>query len=343
MRSSSALKLLVVMVSVATVTAMACGGTDALSAGAAVTGGLQEADETSVQIPNLPPRIDSVRLSASEVIPGATLTALVEVHDPEGQDVELGYTWHIGAHRFSGGGSSIEVPSTAKHGDMIRVSVKASDSRLTTKPTEATAEVENSPPVWREIALVHGARVASGSEITMHAIADDHDGDEVAITTQWYVNKRRVQNYSAVFNTSELRRGDVVHATVHASDGDLEAPERESEGVVLENSDPTFISAPGTLSQDGKFKYEPKLQDPDGDRHFRFSLASAPPDMTIDSSFGVVTWTATEKHQGLHQVEIVADDRHGGEARQQFDLTVRVNRNDASPASPDAYDADDDE
>jgi hypothetical protein len=257
--------------------------------------------------------------------------------------VELGYTWHIGAHRFSGGGSSIEVPSTAKHGDMIRVSVKASDSRLTTKPTEATAEVENSPPVWREIALVHGARVASGSEITMHAIADDHDGDEVAITTQWYVNKRRVQNYSAVFNTSELRRGDVVHATVHASDGDLEAPERESEGVVLENSDPTFISAPGTLSQDGKFKYEPKLQDPDGDRHFRFSLASAPPDMTIDSSFGVVTWTATEKHQGLHQVEIVADDRHGGEARQQFDLTVRVNRNDASPASPDAYDADDDE
>jgi hypothetical protein len=57
----------------------------------------------------------------------------------------------------------------------------------------------------------------------------------------------------------------------------------------------------------------------------------------------VVTWTATEKHQGLHQVEIVADDRHGGEARQQFDLTVRVNRNDASPASPDAYDADDDE
>jgi hypothetical protein len=343
MRSSSALKLLVVMVSVATVTAMACGGTDALSAGAAVTGGLQEADETSVQIPNLPPRIDSVRLSASEVIPGATLTALVEVHDPEGQDVELGYTWHIGAHRFSGGGSSIEVPSTAKHGDMIRVSVKASDSRLTTKPTEATAEVENSPPVWREIALVHGARVASGSEITMHAIADDHDGDEVAITTQWYVNKRRVQNYSAVFNTSELRRGDVVHATVHASDGDLEAPERESEGVVLENSDPTFISAPGTLSQDGKFKYEPKLQDPDGDRHFRFSLASAPPDMTIDSSFGVVTWTAIEKHQGLHQVEIVADDRHGGEARQQFDLTVRVNRNDASPASPDAYDADDDE
>ena len=45
MRSSSARKMLGAMLSVATLTAMACGGTDALSAGLAVTGGLEEAEE----------------------------------------------------------------------------------------------------------------------------------------------------------------------------------------------------------------------------------------------------------------------------------------------------------
>lgn len=320
-------------------TLSACGGDEQQAAGT-------ETDSASAPVQkrvNLPPVIESVSLTPWEVGPGDVVSAEVETHDPEDQDVKLGFVWHLGDHRFPGGESSIEIPSSAKRGDIVRVTVTASDSLATSKASHATTEIANTAPVWREISLERHKPVVPGSKLTIHAIADDHDGDELTLDTRWFVNKRRVKATGAVFDTSELKRGDVVHAEIVADDGDLETPERETEGVVIVNSDPSFVSAPGRLSQDGSFEYQPELTDADGDRRFRFSLAAAPPDMTIDSSFGNVSWVATEAHQGFHRVEIVARDLHGGEARQRFELTVKVSVDEASPAAPDQGESDDDD
>ena len=52
----------------------------------------------------------------------------------------------------------------------------------------------------------------------------------------------------------------------------------------------------------------------------------------LDGS-GEVTWRATEEDKGTHRVEIVATDLYGGEARQQFELTVSVRSEESSPAA----------
>ena len=291
-------------------------------------------DTSSSPAGNLPPVIDWVRLSPQEVNPGEWLTATVRAHDPEGKEVRFGYSWHFGSHRFPGGEASIRVPATAKRGDVLRVSVVASDSLTTSEASHATAEVGNTAPAWRELSLEHPERLTPGSKLTIVAGANDHDGDELHFETTWYVNDREHPSHGTVFDTSKLKRGDSVFAVVLAADKTLATEERETDKVKIGNSDPTIVSAPGTLSKDATFDYQLKVTDPDGDRRFRFQLVSAPTGMTIDDSFGRVTWQATEEHKGTHTVEILATDLYGGEARQQFELTVKVRAEATAPASP---------
>lgn len=298
-----------------------------------------DSSETETAMPNspsdnVPPLIDWVRLSPREVSPGELLSATVQARDPEGKEVKLGYSWHFGSHRLSGGEAFIRVPTTAKRGDILRVSVVASDSRTTSKPSHATAEVRNTAPEWRELSLEHPERVTPGSRLTIVAGADDHDGDDLHFETTWYVNDREHQSRGTVFDTSELKRGDSVFAVVLAADKTSATEERETDKVKIENSDPTIVSAPGSLSKDARFDYQLEVTDPDGDRRFRFQLVSAPSGMTIDDSFGKITWQATEEHKGTHAVEILATDLYGGAARQQFELTVKVRTEATSPAAP---------
>ena len=282
---------------------------------------------------NAPPVIQSVRLSPQEVKPGELLTAKVEVQDPEGQEVELGYTWRLGAHRLPGGESTMVVPRTAKRGDLLSVSVVASDAESTSGPVQATSEVANSAPEWRELSMEHRERVVPGSKLTISAVADDHDGDELTFDIRWYINNRLARFEGSVFDTRDLKRGDEIFAVVLAADKTNETPERETDTIVIHNAEPTIVSAPGQLSTDGSFSYQVEMEDPDGDRRFRFALASGPPRMKINSSFGEVTWRATEEDKGTHRVEIVATDLYGGEARQQFELTVSVRSEESSPAA----------
>lgn len=305
-----------------------------------------DSSETEAPVPNspagnLPPVIDWVRLSPQEVNPGELLTATVQAHDPEGKEVKVGYSWQFGSHRLSGGEASIHVPTTAKRGDVLRVSVVASDSLTTSKPSHATAEVGNTAPEWRELSLEHPERITPGSKLTIVAGADDHDGDELLFETIWYVNDREHESRGTVFDTSELKRGDSVFAVVLAADKTLTTEERETDKLKIGNSDPTIVSAPGSLSKDAKFDYQLEVTDPDGDRRFRFQLVSAPSGMTIDDSFGKIIWQATEEHKGTHAVEILATDLYGGEARQQFELTVKVRTEETSPAAPASDDSED--
>ena len=302
-------------------------------------GGAEDAAETAVaevaksaSATNQAPVIEQVELLPGEVEPAGQLEALVDARDPEGHEVKLGFVWMLGDYRLPGGESTIEVPRTARRGDVVRVSVTATDSATTSEASVASAVVANSRPQWRELSLDAEGEVLAGTEIAIVAIADDRDGDELEFETIWYVNGEETDAMETRLPTGDLRRGDVVQAIVVASDGDLETDERETNEVRIGNAEPTIVSSPGTLSKEGRFDYAVVVEDPDGDRRFEYSLNSAPPGMEIDSSFGEVTWQADESHVGTHAVEVVVADHFGGEARQRFDLTVRVRTEDAVPA-----------
>ena len=83
-----------------------------------------------------------------------------------------------------------------------------------------------------------------------------------------------------------------------------------------------ITSAPGGFGGDGAFRYQVAAEDPDGDRRMRYRLLEAPPGMSVDVLFGMVTWTPTESQAGSYPVVIEVDDMEGGKSTQGFEVHV---------------------
>ena len=95
-----------------------------------------------------------------------------------------------------------------------------------------------------------------------------------------------------------------------------------------------IVSAPGSFSPDGVFRYTLEAKDPDGDRSIRFRIVSGPPGMSVDPILGEVSWRPDASHVGKHEVIVGAADSHGGEGQQLFELEVRESGGESPPASP---------
>ncbi len=105
------------------------------------------------------------------------------------------------------------------------------------------------------------------------------------------------------------------------TDGEDDAP--ESEAVCVGNAEPRFVSALGALSSNGVLGYTLEVEDADGDRSLRYRLVTGPSGMELDPILGRLTSEPDLSQVGTHAVEVAPDDRHGREARQVFELTIR--------------------
>ena len=93
------------------------------------------------------------------------------------------------------------------------------------------------------------------------------------------------------------------------------------------NESPDFVSVPSVRAIVGEtYGYPPSAMDANGDV-IVFSLASAPVAMAVDSDTGSLQWTPTLDDIGVHAVELVASDGHGGNTSQSFNIQV-------TPAAP---------
>jgi hypothetical protein len=85
-----------------------------------------------------------------------------------------------------------------------------------------------------------------------------------------------------------------------------------------------IISQPPTVAAVGRlYTYQVQVQDPTARAvidTLKFSLATAPPGMTIDSSKGLVQWIP--KSSGVFPVGIVVSGRLSRPATQSYKLTV---------------------
>ncbi len=311
----------------------------ALSAGLAATAGLALAlacgstetalDSTdlagaSADGSNRPPRIARVELEPSEPRPGEQVTAHVEVQDPEGDEITLGFTWSVGGDRLSGGTASILIPGRATKGQRVDVAVTASDGAALSEAVRERGTVGNSTPEWISLGLEPGDEVPAGTPVVAVPEARDRDGDALEYRYIWYVNGSRVDARGSSLATKGLRRGDEISLTAELSDGEDSASRFDSAVVRVANADPKIVSAPGSLSSDGVFRYTLEVRDPDGDRSLRFRLVTGPERMQIDPILGEIVWRPDATQIGKHEVVVAAADSHGGEGQQRFELDVRA-------------------
>lgn len=101
----------------------------------------------------------------------------------------------------------------------------------------------------------------------------------------------------------------------------------------ITNAAPRITSIPGDFDPDGSFRFAIVVDDPDGDRSYRYEVRQAPEGVEIDSVSGALEWAPRPDQGGIHPVVIAVDDRHGGVAVQEFDVSVRFEDADP-PAAP---------
>ncbi len=184
--------------------------------------------------------------------------------------------------------------------------------------------VKNSPPVVTTVSL-NPVPAFVGTLITAVAEGSDHDGDPVTFTYQWLVNGRNVPGAEAAqFNTEGLKKKDTVTALVTPFDGEDRGSPVSTKYLTLSNRNPDITSTPTAGLQDGVYSYQVTASDADGDP-ISFSLATAPPGMTIGQSTGLIRWQPngfTGKQQIT--VKVAAEDDDGGTAYQEFSMTFEL-------------------
>ena len=280
-------------------------------------------ERVSIKSPSsdLPPQINSLRLTPRRPKPNELVQAFVELEEPGERPVDLDFAWSISGNPVRARSDAVRFPS-ARKGERIEVRVTATDERGLTSEATAFARVGNRPPVLLGVDLSSGAR--SGSSLAFEASVQSHDpdGDDMRLLFEWRVNGRRVPGRVSLLETDGLRRGDEITVAVIADDGDDHSEPLISRGVRVENSPPEITSSPNNESANGSFFYQVQAQDQDLDRGLIYSLVEAPKGMTLGRLGGELVWNPGLDQGGVHSVTIRVDDRHGGSVLQTFELTI---------------------
>lgn len=275
------------------------------------------------------PVIARVALTPPSLVPGQDVKAVVDAADPDGDSLRLNYVWTYNGKPVQSGPKSIFHPLELKKGDRVEVRVTASDGVNTSAEVRAHASAGNRPPVLSAVTLEPFGDVRAGEQISATPIASDPDNDSLRFTYQWRVNGTKKGN-ERTLDTTGMKRGDKVQASVTASDGVRNSREKLSPVLMLGNSPPVITQLPASQSEDGTFKYTFVARDPDGDRNLRFFIEKGPQGAKMDAITGVLTWTPTASQAGVHPIEVGVKDRAGEGSTFLFELTVRA----AAPTAP---------
>jgi hypothetical protein len=157
-----------------------------------------------------------------------------------------------------------------------------------------------------------------GDTLMVEAEAQDIDGDTVTVLYAWKRNDAPAGSASAI--AGQVMRGDRVTVTVTPFDG-----EHYGAPVVLNtevrNLPPSFIEHRDFSFIGGRYLYQARATDPDGDV-LVYSLTDAPERMIIDRSTGELSWNVPPDFKGQSSATIVAEDGHGGTARYPIIISI---------------------
>jgi hypothetical protein len=182
-----------------------------------------------------------------------------------------------------------------------------------------TVSIGNAPPEISRVKILPEV-FKPGDTLSVEVSGKDADGDEVTISYEWTKNGEPAGQGKQIEGT--LRRGDKISVKITPFDG-----EDYGRPVVLHreilNLPPTIIDGRKHSFAGNLFTYQVKANDPDGDT-LTYSLKSAPSDMTINPSTGLVKWDVPVRFTGKTSFTISVSDGHGGEAVQTFTFEIRL-------------------
>jgi hypothetical protein len=319
--------------------AAGCGGDDVarVEPGPAIAPASQSASAPRAGAANSAPRISSVRFDPAEPGAGVSVRAVVDVADPDGDGVRLGYAWSVDGESVATQGAMLEIPAKTRRGATVDLRVTASDGHAESDPFIISTVVGNREPRISGLVIQPAGHITASGPITAVATASDPDGDALSFSYTWSVNDETADDRGPVFPGERLKRGDVLLVSVVASDEQSESEPLASPPIEVMNAAPVIRSQPVFSNPDAAFTYHVVAEDADGDG-LRYGLTSGPEGMTVLAMSGDVDWTPRENQAGSHPVEIWVEDAQGARVTQRFELTIGVTEaadpKAATPAAP---------
>ncbi|RKZ66761.1 MAG: hypothetical protein DRQ44_06420 [Gammaproteobacteria bacterium] len=123
--------------------------------------------------------------------------------------------------------------------------------------------------------------------------------------------------------TYSVQSEDLSIVNTATASADSTDPVNSSVTVDVENSAPSITSTPITEATVGVlYSYDVEATDPNAADELTFSLITAPADMTIDPSTGLIDWTPAAGDVGENATEVMVEDQDALSATQAFSITV---------------------
>jgi hypothetical protein len=263
-----------------------------------------------------------VRLSPDPAYSTARIAVILE--DPRLQQANCKFLWRRNGVLVVGAETNGLDPSHVSKGDEIAVVVTVRDPATGKVQTlNASVHVENTPPKLTRVTVMPDTS-ADASSLRASVECADLDGDVATFDYHWFRNGEPVDGASgATLPLSSLKRGDRVVVEVVAHDDVSASVPMRSDPYAFNNQPPRFTSQPKAPRADDKtFQYQAVAVDLDGDP-IGYELVSGPDGMTVDSG-GNVSWLLPtgELRRGTYPVRIRAKDARGGEATQDFTISL---------------------
>jgi len=319
--------LLLVLAAVAIVLSPSKGKGPAGTAGQAGAG-LGPVDHSVVRpTDNKPPVISSAVIVPELPAADSALDIKYYASDPEGDALTMEFRWYVNSNLVQNGPVSSLQPGSFHKGSTVYAEVVPADQYSVGSPFAIRPVViANSPPTVSLVTLEPDAAYI-GTVMTANAQGRDPDGDDITYTYQWRVNGNPVGKPVSenAFDTSALRKKDIVSAMVHFTDGEISGGPIISNGVVLRNRRPEITSTAPVALQGGVYTYPVAARDPDGDP-LKFTLERLPQGMTIDPAGGQIYWELPKAvlftGSNVVSVKVIVDDGDGGTDSQEFAIIV---------------------
>lgn len=226
------------------------------------------------------------------------------------------YRWYVNEQLLPGQNESRLCGEFFKRGDQVAVAFGSGGAAA-----RVSVVIANSPPVITGISATP-EQVFADSNIQVLPVAEDRDGDPVEFRYQWLINGEA--NPFLTANTlmgEHFNKGDVIQVRITPFDGFAEGQVYESFAMTIPNAPPLIDSHPPQQFEALEYSYQVKARDVDGDK-LVYTLTKAPQGMTIDPGTGLVGWRLTGVSPGAYPLKIVVSDPDGGEAFQEFTLTL---------------------
>ena len=184
-------------------------------------------------------------------------------------------------------------------------------------PGEGAALSANHAPIV-EKARLQLETVNNNDIIKVIASGVDKDNDAVTLGYEWFKNGEPAGSGDTI---SEFKRGDKLSVKITPFDGKDYGPPKIL-SIEISNSTPKITETKAIKFDGNTYIGQIKATDPDGDP-LTYSLKSAPPGMSIDSSTGLIKWDVPPDFMGKASFTVSVADGHGGEASQSFNVEIK--------------------